>query len=103
MKRDPMAEIEVGIRGDTAAALGQAGRRLKSAVGALTDGREREEKLRAVAEALWAYIVQREAIGITDHTEVSAIYGLTPEVCRLLGVMPAMDCRPTGPRTSPRP
>jgi len=93
MKPDPLIEIEVGIRGDTAAALGRAGRTLGLAVAALAefDGRgiprprERRALLHAAADALWAYVVHKEAIGITDHTKVNEVYGVTPEMWRVMG------------------
>jgi hypothetical protein len=92
-KPDPLVEIEVGIQGDTAAALGRAGRTLGLAVDALAEfdrrgiprARERRALLHAAADALWAYVVQKEAIGITDHTKVDEVYGVTPELWRVMG------------------
>jgi hypothetical protein len=92
-KPDPLVEIEVGIRGDTAAALGRAGRALARAVDALAEfdargiprPRERRALLHAAANALWAYVVHKEAIGITDHTKVNDVYGVTPEMWRVMG------------------
>jgi Family of unknown function (DUF6665) len=93
MKPDPLVEIEVGIQGDTAAALGRAGRSLGRAVEALAEfdnrgiprTKERRALLHAAADALWAYVVQKEAIGITDHTKVNEVYGVTLEMWRLMG------------------
>jgi hypothetical protein len=93
MKPDPLIEIEVGIQGDTAAALGRAGRALGQAVDALAEfdrrgiprPRERKALLHAAADALWGYVVQKEAIGITDHSKVDEVYGVTPELWRLMG------------------
>jgi hypothetical protein len=93
LKPDPLVEIEVGVRGDTVAALGRAGRALRLAVEALTEldrrgalrSKERKALLRAAADALWAYVVQKEAIGITDHTKVEEVYGVTSEMWRLMG------------------
>lgn len=95
MKPDPLVEIEVGIQGDRAAALGRAGRTLGEAVAALTEfdkscaprSGERKALVHAAADALWAYVVQKEAIGVTDHTGVNQIYGVTPEMWRLMGVV----------------
>lgn len=102
MKPDPLIEIEVGIKGDTAAALGRAGRTLGLAVGALTEfdkrgirgPRERKALLHDAADALWAYVVQKEAIGITDHTKVNQVYGVTPELWRLMGTRPGRLTKP---------
>ena len=93
MKADPLVEIEVGIKGDTAAALGRAGRTLGRAVDALAEfdrrgirrPRERRALLHAAADALWAYVVQKEAIGVTDHSKVNEVYGVTPELWRVMG------------------
>ena len=92
-KPDPLVEIEVGILGDTAAALGRAGRRLGRAVDALAAfdrrgirrPRERSALLHAAADALWVYVVQKEAIGVTDHSKVDEVYGVTPELWRVMG------------------
>lgn len=92
-KPDPLVEIEVGNRGDTAAALGRAGRTLGRAVDALTEfdrcgiprPRERRALFHAAVDALWAYVVQKEAIGITDHTKVSEVCGVTLEIWRVMG------------------
>ena len=93
MKPDPLVEIEVGIKGDTAAALGRAGKALGRAVDALAEfdrrgirrPRERRALLHAAADALWADVVQKEAIGITDHSKLGEVYGVTPELWRVMG------------------
>ncbi len=93
MKRDPLVEIEVGIRADTAEALGRAGKRLRLAVAALAEfdkrgaprSEERKALLEVAAYALWAYVVQREALGLTDHAGANDVYGVTPEMWRLMG------------------
>ena len=93
MRPDPLVEIEVAIQGDTAAALGRAGKALGLAVDALAEfdrrgirrPRERRALLHAAADALWAYVVQKEAIGITDHSKVDEVYGVTPEMWRVMG------------------
>jgi hypothetical protein len=101
MKPDPLVEIEVGVRGDTAAALGLAGRKLERAVQALaafdqSRGRHangRKDLLHVAADALWAYVVQKEAIGIGDNTKVNDSYGVTSEMWRLMGATCADDHR----------
>lgn len=94
MKHDPLVEIEVGVRGDTAVSLGHAGRKLTQAVQAMAAfdrrgiGPERERKalLHAAADALWALVVQREMIGLTDNRDLSHTFGVTAEMWGLMGV-----------------
>ena len=112
-KPDSLVEIEVGIRGDTAAALGRAVRTVGLAVDALAefDGRgirrpkQRRALLHAAADALWAYVVQKEAIGITDHTKLNEVYGVTPELWRLMGTsrtdVQSRDAPEASSRTAP--
>ena len=93
-KFDPLVEIELGIRGDTAASLGQAGRKLERAVNTLlawdhrATRQHRKALLFAAADALWAYVVQREAVGITDNDDLTQTYAVPAEVSRLIGARP---------------
>lgn len=94
-KRDPLVEIELALEGDRAAALGLAGRKLTGAVAMLADfdrregpkPGERRTLLHAATNALWAYVVQREAIGITNDALVTEVYGVTPELWRRMGAI----------------
>jgi hypothetical protein len=93
-KPDPLIEVEVGIRGDAAASLGHAARKLRLAIEALRENQargntERHDLVFAAGEALWAYIVQREAIGLTSHDQVEEIYGVTSDVRRAMGARPS--------------
>jgi hypothetical protein len=92
--RNPLTVL---IRGETAGALGQAGRRLKRATDALlafdagdgTNGRRsRESLVREASAALYAYVVQKELLGAADRNLVTQVYGVTPEIWKSLGVMP---------------
>ena len=94
-RRDPFDEFALLIRGETASALGQAGKRLRLAVEALADfdkrrsnnSSDRESLLRDAADALYSYVVQKELIGITDHEMLSKVYGVTPEMWHLMGTI----------------
>ena len=95
--------IRHAIREESAATLGQAGRILQEAVAALADfdrsvderiGREdvtdeplpeRKALVIAAAGALWHYVVQREAMGLTRHDSLEQVYGVTAELWRLMG------------------
>ena len=43
----------------------------------------------AAAEALWACVVQREAIGLTDHAGLREMFGVTSKTWRRMGAAPA--------------
>ena len=53
--------------------------------GRATRAPERHALLIAAAAALWQYVVQREAMGLTGHDAVDKVYGVTPELWRLMG------------------
>jgi len=95
MKRDALLEVELDVRAEIAASLGRAGRRLERAVGALAAAGERGGEagrralVHAATEALWACVVQREAIGLTDHAGLREAYGVTSEMWRRMGAAPA--------------
>jgi hypothetical protein len=83
--------VEAELNKERAATLGRAARKIEDAVrrcerlgravdaghaGALAEYREaRGEAERAV----WQFCVQREAVGLTDHTRVRQQYPLPPE------------------------
>jgi len=56
-----------------------------SPTGFPTTAPERRALLIAAAAALWQYVVQREAMGLTSHDAVDKVYGVTPELWRLMG------------------
>ena len=94
--------IRLAIREESAAILGRAGRKLQEAVAALSDfdrqladcrerpgalalSAARRSLLHGAALALWECVVQREAIGLTNHDLLGQLYGVTPELWRLMG------------------
>ncbi len=88
--------IRLAVREETAATLGRAGRKLQAAVVALADfdraaaqraalPAARRPLLHEAALALWECVVQREAIGLTNHQLLEELYGVTPELWRLMG------------------
>jgi len=82
--------LEKEIAGEKAAALGRSGRKLRSALDKLRRfdagsrrAREADARTRLVevaGEALWAYIVQREAVGLIDAEYIREEYAVPPEV-----------------------
>ena len=50
-----------------------------------SDPAGRRPLLHEAADALWAYVVQREAMGLNNHELLDQLYGVTPELWRLMG------------------
>jgi hypothetical protein len=108
---NPAAALDYEIAREKASALGRLGRRLEAALAALAafdaqvdeEGavspalrRERRDALVAAAgEALWMFIVQREACGLRDSNRAMRDYGVPAEVRLRMGIFPA-----TGQRSS---
>ena len=83
------------LRQEASVSLGVAGRKLRLAVEAVQQfdrrggDRTAPERLRLIrnaAHALSAYVIQREALGLRDHTVLNAEYGLTPEIWHSIGI-----------------
>ena len=78
---------------EMAFSLGRAGRRLQALLDKLAQDRspdQRDELVRQAGEALWYYVVQREACGLRDTDDLMERLGVPSEV-RL-----RMGCRPPG-------
>ena len=74
---------------EQAQSLGRAGRKAEVALATLRDhpgGEGRAEVLKAAADAVWGYFVQREVIGLRNRAEVIAQYDIPREVLVRLGV-----------------
>lgn len=83
--------VESEIRGEKAAALGDAARRVEAALTAYRtrpqEGAERERLLDAAADAVWGFLIQREVMGLRDREQIIAFYAIPPEVLNRTGVM----------------
>jgi hypothetical protein len=88
--------LEVELLAERAASLGRAGERVEATLAALAAfdagravaavlGGGRERLVHEAAEAVWSYFVQREAIGLRDHDEAVAHYGIPREVMARVG------------------
>lgn len=86
--------IRMAVREESAASLGRAGGKLQAAVAALAESDQagsavdppaRKALLQRAALALWEYVVQREAMGLTNHELVDQVYGVTAELWRCMG------------------
>ena len=74
---------------EQAASLGQAGRKVEAALTVLREhpgGDGRTTALKAAADAVWGFLVQREVLGLRDRNAVIAHYGIPREVLNRLGV-----------------
>lgn len=72
---------------EQAAALGRMGRKAEAALAALKahEGEGRGEAVKAAADAVWCYLVQREVMGFRDRAKIVADYEIPREVMARLG------------------
>ena len=82
--------LDAELLAEQAAALGRAGRRVEEALVALNAGPEddraaREPLLKAAADAVWGFFVQRELCGLRDQDQVIADYAIPRAVLVRLG------------------
>ena len=73
---------------EQAAALGRMGRKAEAALAALRahEGEGRGEAVKAAADAVWCFLVQREVMGLRDRARIFADYDIPREVMARLGV-----------------
>ena len=91
--RSGWAILEYEIAQERASALGRLGRRLEGALAALAacprtahcDAKVRNNLVEQAGYALWLFIVQREACGLNDSSQVMQTYGVPKEVYARLG------------------
>ncbi len=82
------AVLRYELMEEQAQSLGRAGRKVESALAALSDhpgGEGRSELLKAASDAVWSFLVQREVMGLRDRAAVVAQYGIPREVLARLG------------------
>jgi hypothetical protein len=72
---------------ERAAALGRMGRKAEMALAALRahEGEGRAQVLKAAADAVWCFLVQREVLGLRDRAAILAQYDVPREVMVRLG------------------
>lgn len=90
--RDPNAALTAELVAESAATLGNAGRRLEAALAALAahgpaDRRPRGELVDAAAYHAWNYVVVRGALGWGDDDRALAAYAVPGEVRARIGVV----------------
>jgi hypothetical protein len=89
----PVVALDYEIAQERASALGRLGRALESALAALADydnGDAEQDATRArlvqdASDALWCFMVQREACGLRDPRPVLRHYGVPGEVYARMG------------------
>jgi len=96
-RQNPTAALDYEIAQEQVAALGRSGRALEAALAALTaqgedDGTRtgasrptRAKLVQDASDALWCFIVQREAIGLRDPRPVIRDYRVPAEVQNRMG------------------
>ena len=88
----PIAALDYEIAQEQASALGRLGRALEAALAALVDYQGERDARRAqlvaeASEALWCFIVQREACGLRDARPVIRDYRVPAEVYARMGIV----------------
>jgi hypothetical protein len=80
--------VEAEIRGEKAAALGDAARRVKAALAALREGREERKRLLDDAtDVVWGFLIQRELMGLRDREDIIRYYDIPREVLNRTGIV----------------
>ena len=87
--RNSLARIEQDVLGEKASTLGHAGRQVEKTLQSLRDcareDADRPGRVRAAAEAVHAYFIQREACGLRRHQDAISEYRIPGEVLARLG------------------
>jgi hypothetical protein len=90
--RERVVALDYEIAQEQASALGRSGRALEAALAALADydrqaapGSDRAQLLQAASDALWRFVVQREACGLRDPRPVIRDYRVPAEVQSRMG------------------
>lgn len=78
------------IAGEKAGNLGRMGRAAEAALARLSDpealeAEGREALLKAAAQAVWAFFIQRESCGLRDHAAIVRDFGIPRAVMARLG------------------
>jgi hypothetical protein len=87
---DRLSVIEQELHHERAIALGEAGKKVEVALAELAagvPGVPEAELLDAAATAVWHYIIGRESLGMYDHREALAIYGVPARVMARVGIV----------------
>lgn len=91
-----MLAVEAELQGERASALGEAGRKIERGLATLEASQSarpdvRQEAIDELAYAVWNYIIIREGVGMYDHDQALAVYGVPRYVMARVGVMKPLD------------
>ncbi len=89
----PIAALDYEIAQERASALGRLGRALEAALAALSDydnssgerDGARAQLVQDASDALWSFMVQREACGLRDPRPLLRDYGVPADVYARMG------------------
>ncbi|MGP0090347.1 MAG: DUF6665 family protein [Xanthobacteraceae bacterium] len=96
----PTAVLDNELAQEKASALGRLGRQLEASLAALTEfdaqhppdtartaeaGHRRAALVTAAGTALWHFVVQREACGLRNGSQVFRLYGVPAEIVARMG------------------
>lgn len=86
--------LEYELMAERADALGRHGLKVEKAIAALNafdrdrgEPAERQRLLDEAAEAVWAFLIQREICGLRDSRDAVRRYGIPKEVTARLGIV----------------
>ena len=77
--------LEAELAAEGASALGRLGKAVERSLAELRTAPDDAALLKAAADAVWRYFVQREVMGLKDHRPVIRDYAIPPRVLRRLG------------------
>jgi hypothetical protein len=77
--------LEAELAGEGASALGRLGRAVEQSLAALNEMPDDDDRLKAAADAVWRYFVQREVMGLRDHRPAIRDYAIPQRVLLRLG------------------
>jgi hypothetical protein len=77
--------LEGELAGEGAGALGRLGAAVQQSLAALNAAPEDPDALKAAADAVWRYFVQREVMGLRDHRPAIRDYAIPTRVLKRLG------------------
>jgi hypothetical protein len=81
-----LSVIETELEGERASSLGEAGKRLETALSALGESFD-DELIYEAAHAAWCYMIVRESLRMFDHKQALRVYGVPDRVMAKVGVI----------------